>query len=243
MLTVSSQSCRYRTQLTDVFLAPVYDQVQVPLVDAIINGSLLNRDSSIYRQPPSPKVDAAWERITHQFPHAISSEDVRRLGKDPSKTAKWPEDWGFGPDAHVAELDIIHTVHCLNAVRRDIHWRHYFADRYPDGNFPELHRTHTDHCIYIILQNLMCSANGDVITNVWVEGQSHPFPDFNVHKKCRDYETFVDWHHKTQITDMEGYEKMRAPEGAFVWPMSQEFHDLFQTGLKGGSMKEASLLD
>lgn len=208
-----------------------------------INGSLLDRESSIYRQPPSAAVDAAWESISHQFPHAISSDDVRRLGKDPSKTARWPTSWGFGADAHIAELDIIHTVHCLNAVRRDVHWRHYFGDRYPDGVFPELHRVHTDHCIYIILQNLMCSANGDVVTNVWVEGQSHPFPDFNVNKKCRDYQTFVDWHHKTQITDEDKYKEMRAPEGAFQWPMSQEFHDLFETGLTGGSIKDASLLD
>ncbi|KAM3562391.1 hypothetical protein ARSEF4850_002781 [Beauveria asiatica] len=223
--------------------SPIYDQVQIPLVDATINGSLLDRESSIYRQPPSPAVDAAWESITHQLPHSITAADVRRLGKDPSKTARWPAEWGFGPDAYVAELDIIHTVHCLNALRRDIHWRYYFADRYPDGVFPELHRTHTDHCIYIILQNLMCSANGDVITNVWVEGQSHPFPDFNVNKKCRSYQTFVDWHHKTQITDMAAYNKMRAPEGAYKWPMSQEFHDLFETGLTGGSIRDSSLLD
>ncbi|KAG5979808.1 hypothetical protein E4U55_004745 [Claviceps digitariae] len=218
--------------------SPVYDQVQVPFVDLTINGSLLDRGESIYRQPPSAEVDAAWESITNQLPHAIRREDVLRLGKDPDRTAKWPPEWGFGNDAYIAELDIVHTVHCLNAVRRDVHWRHYFGDRYPDGRFSELHRTHTDHCIHIILQNLMCNANGDIVTNVWVEGQLHPFPDFNVNKKCRDYSTFIDWHHKTQITDMKRFLEMRVPHDHVPWKMSQEFHDLFNTGLKGGSAGE-----
>ncbi|KAG6025390.1 hypothetical protein E4U40_002690 [Claviceps sp. LM458 group G5] len=196
------------------------------------------RGESIYRQAPSAEVDSAWDLITNQLPHAISSEDVLRLGKDPKKTAKWPSEWGFGSDAYIAELDIVHTVHCLNAVRRDIHWRHYFGDRYPDGKFPELHRTHTDHCIYIILQNLMCNSNGDIVTNVWVEGQLHPFPDFNVNKKCRNYGTFIDWHRKTQITDMKRFLEMRKPHDHVPWKMSQKFHDLFQTGLKGGSKEE-----
>lgn len=199
-----------------------------------INGSLLNSGDSIFQQPPSPEVDAAWEAITHQYPHVITTEDVIRLGKDPTRTARWPEDWGFGPDAHIAELDIIHTVHCLNAVRRDVHWRHYFGDRYPDGEFPELHRVHTDHCIYIVLQNLMCSANADIITNVWVEGQLHPFPDFNVNKKCRNYDALVDWHHRTQVTDMDNYLAMRRPKGQEPWKMSDDFHRKFQTGLERG---------
>lgn len=79
----------------------------------------------------------------------------------------------------------------------------------------------------------MCSANGDIITNVWVETQDHPFPDFNVNKRCRDYNAFVDWHHENQIEDMEKYSQMRIPEGEEPWKMSEEFHQLFQTGLRG----------
>ncbi|KAG5926712.1 hypothetical protein E4U42_003013 [Claviceps africana] len=220
-------------KLADAY-SPVYDQVQVPLLDVTINGSLMDRGDSIYRQPPSAAVDAAWESIAEQLPHAISREDVIRLGKDPDRTAKWPPEWGFGPDAYIAELDIVHTVHCLNAIRRDVHWRHYFGRRYPDGRFPEMHRTHTDHCIYIVLQNLMCAANGDVVTNVWVEGQLHPFPDFSIHKRCRDHGALIDWHRRTQVTDVDRFLEMRMPPGHVPWKMSQAFHDLFGTGLKGG---------
>ncbi|KAG5929193.1 hypothetical protein E4U60_007499, partial [Claviceps pazoutovae] len=69
-------------------------------------------------------------------------------------------------------------------------------------------------------------------------GQLHPFPDFNVNKKCRNYGTFIDWHRKTQITDMKRFLEMRKPHDHVPWKMSQKFHDLFQTGLKGGSKEE-----
>lgn len=182
---------------------------------------------SHFRAPPSPEVDKAWARIGNLIPFVISTEDVVRLGKDPSKTARYPEDWGFGPDAHVAELDVLHTIHCLNAIRRDVHWQYYFKDEYPDGVFPELHRTHTDHCIYIVLQNLMCSATADIVTNPWVEGQLHPFPDFAVNKKCRDFESLVEWQEANRITDIAKYTDLRMPEGHVPYSMSDEFKRMF----------------
>ncbi|KAF1738036.1 hypothetical protein CRV24_003665 [Beauveria bassiana] len=210
--------------------SPIHNEVQIDIVDKKVNGSLLNMDHSLFRSPPSPEVDAAWERVSSLMPHVISTDDVVRLGKDPSQTARWSEDWGFGPEAHVAELDVLHTIHCLNAVRRDVHWKHYFGDDYPNGDFPELHRIHTDHCIYVILQNLMCAATADVITQPWVEGQAHPFPDFSINKKCRDFDAILDWHERTMIRDTKAFTEMRKPENFKAVPMSDEFHELFQTG-------------
>jgi hypothetical protein len=68
----------------------------------------------------------------------------------------------------------------MNAIRRDVHWKHYSAGQYPDGEFPELHKIHTDHCLYIVLQDLMCHATADLITTPWVDGQLNPFPDFKI---------------------------------------------------------------
>jgi len=154
---------------------------------------------------------------------------VVRLGKDPSKAARFPDDWGFGPEAYMAELDVMHTIHCLNAVRRDVHWRHYFGEKYPDGVFPELHRVHTDHCLYIVLQDLMCHATADMITTPWVDGQLNPFPDFNINRKCRDFEGIVRWHEQTAVTDMVRYKALRKPEDVVPYRMSDEFHEKFGT--------------
>jgi hypothetical protein len=202
-------------------------QIQIEIIDKRVNGSLLNLDNSIFRAPPSPQVDEAWQWICSLMSYVISTEDVVRLRKDPSTTARYPEDWGFGPGAHVAELDILQTIHCLDAIRRDVHWRHYFIDDYPDKIFPELHRVHTDHCLYIVLQNLACRATPDIITQPWVDGQLHPFPDFNINKKCKDFDAILAWHDDTMITDKARFAAMRIPPGQYPLPMSDEFHRMF----------------
>lgn len=215
--------------------SPVHNDVNIPFVELTINGTLLNLSNDIFRQPPSPDVDAAWERIGSLLPHVISTEDVIKLGKDPTKTARWTEDWGFGPEAHVAEVDVLHTIHCLNAIRRDVHWKHYFGDVYPDGEFPPLHKVHTDHCIHVVLQNLMCGATADLVTEPWVEGQITPFPDFSVNKKCRDFGAILRWHEETAIRDTERYSKMRPPPDHVPLRMSDEFKRLFgyEDGVEG----------
>lgn len=184
-------------------------------------------DTSIFRASPSPEVDLAWNRVGSLVPHVISGDDVLRLGKDPTKTARFTENFGFGPDAHIAELDVLHTIHCLNAIRRDVHWRYYYIEKYPTGEFPELHRIHTDHCLYVVLQNLMCAATLDVVTQPWVHSQLHPFPDFSINKKCRDFGAILGWHEKTMVDDMEAYAALRMPEGHIPYEMSEEFYRAF----------------
>ncbi len=50
----------------------------------------------------SPEVDEAWENLHNVLPFGITTEDVRRVGKDPSLTSRIPESWGHGKDKHFA---------------------------------------------------------------------------------------------------------------------------------------------
>lgn len=50
----------------------------------------------IYRLPPSPEVDAAWDRIsTADGIYPVSEADIIRIGKDPSLAVDAPPHWGF----------------------------------------------------------------------------------------------------------------------------------------------------
>ena len=191
-----------------------------------VNGTLLNTHNSIYRQPPSPEVDAAWERLGNIDATSISSADVLALGKDVSKVAKYPDDFGLGPDAYVAELDVLHQIHCLNALRRDVYFSHYFGSKYPDGQPSELHRIHSDHCIYVLLQNLMCNANVDVITLDWVEGQQHPFPDFSINRKCVNFDAILEWQEKHAV-DRTKFLAIKMPKDQTPARMSDDFKRMF----------------
>jgi hypothetical protein len=58
-----------------------------------MNGSLWNEPYSVFRGDPSPEVNAAWNRVADVKWFTISSEEVLRLGKDPTRTVKVPESW------------------------------------------------------------------------------------------------------------------------------------------------------
>lgn len=195
-----------------------------------VNGTLLNTHDSIYRKPPSPEVDAAWNHLGSLDATSITRADVLALGKDPSIVAKYPDDFGLGPDAYVAELDVLHQIHCLSALRRDVYFSHYFGEKYPNGVPSELHRVHSDHCIYVLLQSLMCNANLDVITLDWVEGQKHPFPDFSINRKCMNFEAVLEWQHENKV-DREKFNAIQKPDGQREARMSDEFKRMF--GVEG----------
>jgi hypothetical protein len=97
----------------DSVSAPILDFIEIPLRTLRLNGTFIEQDPpSIYRLPPSPEVDAAWERIETQTPIPITRQDVINQGRDPDDSAKWPESFGFGPDAYIGRIDVFHQV-CL----------------------------------------------------------------------------------------------------------------------------------
>jgi hypothetical protein len=60
-----------------------------------VKGTLFNEDNELLRAPPSPEVDAAWDKIADVGIISLSSAEVKRLGKDPGKAAKAPVEWGI----------------------------------------------------------------------------------------------------------------------------------------------------
>jgi hypothetical protein len=58
---------------------------------------------SIFRQDPSPQVDKAWESLIQVHTIAVNSSVISKVGKDPTKTARYPLEYGLGADAHIAQ--------------------------------------------------------------------------------------------------------------------------------------------
>ncbi|KAI2468123.1 hypothetical protein F4781DRAFT_432668 [Annulohypoxylon bovei var. microspora] len=64
-------------------------------------------------------------------------------------------------------LGVFHHIHCLNTLRRVIHWD-YYGPRLANTKHPEtFSKAHSDHCIDSIRQALMCHANTAVYTTLW----------------------------------------------------------------------------
>lgn len=188
------------------------DDIDLPLQSTKIDGKLLDANHSVYLQDPSPEVDEAWNALSkNDFIH-VSKSDIVKMGKDPEVCAKLPEDWGYGSDAYAAELDIIHKIHCLDALRKEMHFDHYYGYKYANrSQITEGHKMHANHCLNILLQTLTCDANTDIVPFVWVKEQTHPFPDFSIMRKCGDLGMITKWKEDRAI-DRERYLAWRRPE-------------------------------
>ena len=210
-----------------ILLAPLTSQINIPLSMTQMRGPFLDEDHDIYRQLPSPEVDAAWENLTDHGVAYVSSDDIVKMGKDPAVVARLGPEFGLGPDAYMVETDIIHKIHCLNMIRKDVYFDHYWGEMYPDGIPTERHRWHTNHCLYIILQSLICDANTDLIPQVWLKDYPWPTPDFNINRKCGNLAGVKGWEREHRV-DNDLREKMAKPHGQAVLPMSEELQRVFE---------------
>ncbi|WQF82420.1 Putative mycotoxin biosynthesis protein UstYa [Colletotrichum destructivum] len=160
--------------------SPLLDRYHVDLSPRLSTNSSLEPGAtpSIYRQPPSPEVDAAWSRVTstHLFP--LRRDEVIKMGKDPDFVALMPEEFGFGEGLHAGFMDVFHKIHCLDVLRREAHRQGFLSDYYGASTKSPLGQAHVDHCIYILLDRLMCKPNMQIIPYIWLENHPTPTPDF-----------------------------------------------------------------
>ncbi|KAK4222471.1 hypothetical protein QBC38DRAFT_375070 [Podospora fimiseda] len=214
--------------------APILTSVDIPIIKKHFDTTLLTREiPSIFRQDPSPKVDQAWVDIGDLRLIPLTSDQIKAIGKDPSEVVKFPPEFGLGDDAYAGRIDVFHQVHCLDALRREAYFDHYYSKNYPGGwnQTTEMHRLHLSHCIEYLLESILCQASTDVYTHIWTDGVEHPFPDFRGDRKCKNYDVIKDWQNKNAV-DVEKFVALRAPEGAKVYRVTRKFkevHGYFKT--------------
>ncbi|KIK42898.1 hypothetical protein CY34DRAFT_804473 [Suillus luteus UH-Slu-Lm8-n1] len=166
---------------------PIYSPASGAVESTIVrfNGTL--DFPSIYRGPPSPAVDAAWDRIAYGLlPTQMSLEEILKAGGgDLPYKVKYPAKFGGG---FMATIEVYHQLHCLNLLRK-ASWPEYYGH----ADNTTVDRMHLDHCIEMIRKNIMCNADVTMITWDWVQGHKDPWPDFNTRHQCRNYEKIMDW--------------------------------------------------
>ncbi|PYH99569.1 hypothetical protein BO71DRAFT_394050 [Aspergillus ellipticus CBS 707.79] len=210
--------------------------MHIPVSNVRRNGSLvLGSSPSIYRQDPSPEVDAAWLHIANINPIAMTEDEVRSNGFDPNVIAEWPEEYGFGPGAYIGRLDVFHELHCLDVLRREVHYDHYYP-QWPksEGGAPEDHKVHISHCIYNLLQNIMCTASTDPFVHYWVDVNEEPYPDFSINRQCRDFESVLNWQIENSVPMRDYRDIIHRPEGVKTRIMSDEYKQMIGWFEKNG---------
>ena len=195
-------------------------------------------------------MDDEWSRISDARTILITRDDVLSLGKSPETRSRASpallSKMGYDPTAEMyhGTVDAFHQIHCLNTIRKHAYWDSYYKGPYgswDDHNAHELHWTHVSHCFESLLQNLKCNADVGVVTHVWMEGQQAPFPDFNLEKKCIDFESLVDWNEKHGMSMAEAGKLMQMPppeEIGTLYPAPPELYVL-----KGVEFPEGYVFD
>ncbi|PLN79371.1 hypothetical protein BDW42DRAFT_186756 [Aspergillus taichungensis] len=187
----------------------------------MMNGTLFSPPHpSIARQEPSPDNDAAWRQYINTTIFQLSREEVIKLGKDPNTAARLdPEYWGVGDNVYYGKFDISHEIHCLDELRRATFagYPGYHPEGHHDGTDDSVNWIHLGHCVDMLLQFLMCNADTAVLTMSYVEGQEAPWPDFNINRQCRDYNTLEEWA-KTRAIDAWKMDNAPRPRDAHLWP-------------------------
>ncbi|KAI0965424.1 tat pathway signal sequence [Xylaria arbuscula] len=153
--------------------------------------------SSLYRGPPTPERERAWDELWHYQGIPISNTGIKELNK--SNKAEYIEAVGSDQNdpTYVGIVEVFHQLHCLNLIRQYTWFDHYKVgdELYPyDLMYPVGGRMHVDHCFEELRLSLMCYGD---ITPLPVAYDQHRAVgrtiDFSVHHKCRKFDKIVDW--------------------------------------------------
>ncbi|PLB46541.1 hypothetical protein P170DRAFT_438293 [Aspergillus steynii IBT 23096] len=204
--------------------SPILDKLPISLRETRTHGNFFADDPpSLFQLPPSPEVDAAWDRISDTHAIVLSRDEILNMGRDPAEQWRFPEEYGYGDDAYMGLLDVFHHLHCLNAMRQAAYPEYYFNRTHDHSHHErstpgQVHFTrggHDLHCQYILLQFILCHADVGMVTFNKVEGVTGPMADFSIDHKCRDFGAILDWKEENQVnvSDEEWALIQRAPEG------------------------------
>ncbi|KAK3686195.1 hypothetical protein B0T22DRAFT_443279 [Podospora appendiculata] len=135
----------------------------------------------------------------------VTPEDLDAIGEN--KTDRVQVNGGD----YAAVLGVYHHIHCLNNLRRVVHWD-YYGPRLAGGKHPEgFSKEHSNHCIDSLRQSLMCHPNTAVYTAQW---QDDPHSPIRKDIKSDAVTTCVKW------DSLDGWARPRAlvPGNYFYLP-------------------------
>ncbi|OJJ42268.1 hypothetical protein ASPZODRAFT_137405 [Penicilliopsis zonata CBS 506.65] len=134
-----------------------------------------------YAGPPSPEIDDAWNELMLALDLDLSEDEAEGVKEWTMK--------GEDNAKYRVSLDMYHSLHCLNAIRKALDIDYYE----PGKKHPYYYRLHIDHCIDYLRQGIQCSADMTPLGYWWNEEYQVPFPYFKEKHTCRNFNKLRDW--------------------------------------------------
>jgi len=137
-----------------------------------------------YAGTPSPEVDEAWDDVMLALEIVLTGDEAESVAGKTAEEPDQPGHWRFS-------LDVYHSLHCVNVVRKGLDPLYY----HPDGKRAYFYRMHVDHCVDYLRQVIQCQVD---LTPLYydlsrVHEQDTLVPIFGAEHTCRDWEKLHEW--------------------------------------------------
>ncbi|KAI1323290.1 hypothetical protein F5Y16DRAFT_403593 [Xylariaceae sp. FL0255] len=131
--------------------------------------------------PPSKEIDHNWQRLIGSRYFSISESEAQRA-------------WGTERHRYVdqrkggysAGLEVFHTLHCVNALRKALH-NDYYHHTSSHGPF------HLEHCLDALRQTIQCYGSTTLIPTEYRDGIQHNYIDSDQMHTCRSFSYLRDF--------------------------------------------------
>ncbi|KAF2178041.1 hypothetical protein K469DRAFT_696153 [Zopfia rhizophila CBS 207.26] len=146
---------------------------------------------SPWHQPPSDDTDAAWNKLLIDVSRSERSNHPEEAElQNENLTNRVQIENGD----YMGALGVWHQLHCLDALRRAVHFEYYSPSDDPDQRETDL--VHYDHCIEIIRRSVMCHADTAVYVAEWIGDSREPVSKelkSNAERMCVNWESLHNW--------------------------------------------------
>ncbi|MCJ1357634.1 MAG: hypothetical protein MMC33_007630 [Icmadophila ericetorum] len=135
-----------------------------------------------YVGEPSRAMDHAWALLHFGRFFLLTEEEA----KD-SWGGGYREFWSPKDGGYIAGLEVLHTLHCLDHIRKAFYPEHYPKDQAIHGVM------HRDHCIDHLRQMVMCNADITPIPSRFYSGIDQNYIDSDRPHTCRNFGKIREW--------------------------------------------------
>ena len=132
---------------------------------------------------PSPELDAAWDELTGTRYLAFTNKQKSSIHVDMDRSAE--------DGLYRAGPDVLHSLHCVDKLRRTIDGYLYQLPELVDESRQNVF--HVEHCLDFLRQLVQCTSDLTPIPLVYSKGAGFPIPDFEQVHTCRSFEPILEW--------------------------------------------------
>ncbi|KAH7336736.1 hypothetical protein BKA65DRAFT_479611 [Rhexocercosporidium sp. MPI-PUGE-AT-0058] len=134
-----------------------------------------------YVGEPSREIDENWDNLENAIDLILDRSEARTKNEKDIDTMREPGEEGI--------LDVFHSLHCVNQLRKVVYVDHYF----PKIKDSEFFFIHMSHCVEHLRQAIQCHSDFTPLVYTWDEKEDKGGPVWTSKHTCRNFTKIWEW--------------------------------------------------